>query len=521
MATFPDKLDYKYLSRTNDGYDCEFWKECRALYAGGKKLLADKEIMARLFPKHAAEDDDVYRERLRRAYYSPYAGEIIDSIVASLLAEPLTMQADPEPPPYYAEFFEDLSKAGGRKQSLNQLLREQVLNSLITGSAWTLVDMPPPGEYKSEKEQAEAGALDAYACAIDPECVVDWETDDTGALLWALVKYETKKRSGITEDRNLVTETFMYYTREAWAKYEITYKEDEKPKDGTEVPKVGEGAHTFGEVPLIHMEIPDGLYAMGKIHSIAVAHFNKRNALSWAEYKTLFPVPVASLGASDPLNSISDDDARAHQKHGPGYMRVLAEKDRLEYFSPDAAPFAHASADLDKLRDEMHRVLHAMAMSVDNSGAALQRSADSKAIDAAMTAVVLRALGSYLREHAQEIYRLTGLGRKDGEIKWKPVGLEEYDDTTSGALIEQAMTLEAVRIPSKTFQVHYKFDIAKRLLGKSADEEELKKVKSELESNISNEDFAMPMDPNKVKLEMAGMGDKGGDKTDKGDEPKE
>lgn len=499
--SFPATLKYQQLDRKNAKYDAEFWKQCRALYAGGRKLLADPTVMDALFPKHAAEDKDVYEERRKRAYYLAYPGEIIDMIVAALLAEPLTMTTEKTPDPFYAEFFEDVSRVGGKRQSLNQLLREQVLTALQCGTAWTLVEMPPAGEYASELEQREAGALDAYACPVDPTSVIDWECDDTGALEFAILKFASQKRMGLAGDRDSITETFVYYDRVAWAKYEVTYKETEKPADGTEVTLVNSGTHTFGQVPLLRMELPDGLNAMEKIHSVAVAHFNKRNALSWAEFKTLFPVPVAYLGAMDPMNSATEDDSRAHQKHGPGYMRVLAEKDRLEYFSPDAAPFVAAQADLTLLRDEMHRVLHSMAMSVDNSGAALQRSADSKQIDAAMTAVVLKALGGYLREHAEDIYRLVGVGRKDEGLDWKPVGLETYDDTTSSTLIDQALSLEAVRIPSKTFHVHYKFDIAKRLLGKSADEKELDAVKSELEANISNEDFALPMDPVKAKYE--------------------
>lgn len=510
--SFPSTLEYRHFDRKNDSYDAAFWKECRALYAGGQDLLAEKTVMDRIFPRHAAEDPSVYEERRKRAYYIPYAGEIIDAIVAALLAEPLTMQTDSTADPFYDKFFADVSRRGGKRQSLNQLLREQVLTALQTGRAWTLVEMPPPGDYASELAQREAGALDAYACPVEPESVVDWECDETGALEFAILKFTTQKRTGLMADRDMITETFLFYDRAQWARYEITYKSDDKPQDGSEVRKVGEGAHTFGEVPLLRLELPKGLNAMAKIHSIAVAHFNKRNALSWAEFKTLFPVPVAYLQANDPMNQATDDDTRAHQKHGPGYMRVMAEKDRLEYFSPDAAPFTAAAADLNLLRDEMHRVLHHMAMSVDNSGAALQRSADSKAIDQAMTAVVLHALGGYLREHAEDIYRLVGVGRKDVGLEWNPVGLDEYDDATSATLIEQALNLEAVRIPSKTFHVHYKFDIAKKLLGKSADEKELAAVKSELEANISNEDFALPMDPVKAKMEM-------GEFESKSDEP--
>src|ERR1044072_3509572 len=34
----------------------DFWEECRALYAGGQRLLADQKVLARLFPQHTSED---------------------------------------------------------------------------------------------------------------------------------------------------------------------------------------------------------------------------------------------------------------------------------------------------------------------------------------------------------------------------------------------------------------------------------------------------------------------------------
>lgn len=498
MAGFPASLTYKLLTRNHKDYKGKHWARYRALYAGGDQLLENKEVMKDVFPKYSAEEDDTYKERLKRAFYLPYPGGIIDAIVAALTAEPLTIKAEPEPDPFYSEFYADCSKVGGKKQTLAQLLREQVLTALLCKTAWTLVDLPPapkgpdgqPMEYTNAKAQAEAGALRAYACSVPPECVIDWDEDDTGALNWALVKHTTSQRPSIQEDRDTELETFMYYTRDGWAKYEISHKVGEKIDEGAEVALVDSGSHSFGGVPLIRMSVPEGLHAMGKISCIAVEILNKRSALSWAQYKTLLPVPVAYLSPADPLNPATEDDDRAvAQKHSPGHMRVMAAEDRMEYFSPDAGPFQFAADDLNLLRDEMHRVLHHMALSVDNSGAALQRSADSKAIDAAVTAVVLRALAGYVREHALDIYRTIQIGRKDPEVVWSAVGMEDFDDSTAGALIEQALSLEAVRIPSATFQVAYKFQIAKRLLGNDADEDTLDLIKEELENAISQEDI--------------------------------
>lgn len=512
MATegYPAKLEYRVFERRHPSYDAKRWKICRALYAGGRELLGDAEVMKEIFPKHAAELDEVYKERKERAYFLPYPGEIIDAIVASLAATPITMSAEPKLPTleekFYSEFAENVAKEGGQRQTLNQLLRDQILVALQCRTAWTLVDLPKGApapaesteaapeapaaetEYPNLAEQIKAGQLRAYACPIAPENVCDWEEDDSGELEWVLIRAQEQKRTGLTDSRENITERWTYYDRQSWARYVITYKVDAPPGSGAEVKLEDTGSHTFsGRVPVLRLKLPPGLAAMQKIESIAIAHFNKRNALTWAELKSLFPVPVAYLGTGDPMNPITENENRATQPHAVGYMRVLAEKDRLEYFGPDPAPFEFAGQDLNNLRDEMHRVLHHMALAVDNSGAALGRSADSKAIDQAVAAVVLGALGGYVRDHALEIYRMVVLGRGDEEKTWTAHGMDDFDDTTTAALLEQALNLEAVQIPSSTFQVEYRFGIAKRLLGPKTSRETLQAVRDELDKNMSPE----------------------------------
>jgi hypothetical protein len=515
MADYPETVKYQAFRRRHPSYDEKKWSICRALYAGGDKLLTNDDVMKEIFPRHSVEPEEIYQERKRRAYYIPYAGEIIDAIVASLTSAPVSMTAEPElsgavDVDFYQSFYEDVSKPGGKKISLNQLLRDQILVALQCRTAWTLVDLPSADErmddvvmgYASLADQLAAGALDAYACPIAPENVCDWEEDDSGELEWVLLRAVEKKRRGLDSDRNKVHETWTFYDRDGWARYKVEYEEKNPPADDADVTIDAKGEHSFGRVPIARLELPEGLAAMQKIQSIAIAHFNKRNALTWAELKSLFPVPVAYLQAADPLAPATHDDTRAMQPHAVNRMRVMAEKDRLEYFSPDTGPFQFTAEDLNNLRDEMHRVLHHMALSVDNSGAALQRSADSKAIDQAVAAVVLGALGAYVREHAIDLYKLVQVGRdEDEEREWAAIGMDDFDDTTAGALIEQALNLEAVQIPSATFQVEYRFGIAKRLLGAKTPQETLIKVREELEGNLTQETFDIAKETERAELD--------------------
>lgn len=493
---------YKQFKVRNPAYDADYWAKCRAFYAGGKRLLGDANIMKETFPKHLSEASRVYDERVKRAYYIPYAGEIINSIIASLFSDPFTVSSEPKPADqkFYEAFFEDVSPEGGCVTSLTDLMKEQVTTAMLCKRAWTLVDLPKVEEGTAPPatldEQQKQGGLNAYAVSVAPEMVLDWEETEDGELQWALVANISSKRAGLDSDRDVVQEVYTFYTDTTWERYIVTYKHDDPPKDEQEVPLAAKGQHSFGAVPLIPLELPDGLWAMGKILDIAIAHFNKRNALSWAEYKSLFPVLVSYKAAEDPLNPITADPHRdTNQTVGQGYVLGMGEKDRIEFLGPDAAPFTAAMADLSTLRDEMHRVLHSMALSVDNSGAAMSRSAESKMVDQAAAAIILKALGEIVHEHVIKVYELVQTGRAEELVKWLPEGMESFDEVGLEGLLKQAETVDTVSIPSARFKQLWTYQLARRLLGHGAENEDLALILKELKTNITNEQFDPTMAP--------------------------
>lgn len=502
--------NYKQLTTSHPEYDPAYWRRCEALYAGGRKLLGDDAVMKEVFPKHNAEEDHVYNERRKRAFYIPYAGQIIDFIVANLSCDPITIEVEEEgaeagqgkaPDGFWGEFVEDVSPPNGCTQSLAQLVVEQVRTALKKRRAWTLVDLPrAPTDAPaptSQADQEKAGLLQAYACVLDPECVRDWEFDESGELLWVLLWNKSQRRVGIDGDRKTVTEVFTYYDRTHWERYTYVYPVDKPPKDDETPGKGEDGPLTFGRVPVLPLELPEGLWAMGKLEPIAVEHLNKRCALSWAELKSLFPIFTVNLAPSDSMNPSQDDPNRAkNQRMGQGRAFVLGKDDDVRYVGPDAAAYDVALKDLGELRDEMHRVLHAMAQSQTNSAAAMQRSAESKQVDQATLVVVLGALGMLVREHALGIIKLAELGRGDKPADWCARGAENFDEMTVSGAIEEAQGVDVVSVPSATFQAEYKFRFARRLLGEDADEELLEQIRKELQANITNESFqAIPPPP--------------------------
>lgn len=539
-GSFPKSIKYKVLKTRHDSYMGEFWQKCKALYAGGPKLLNNEPLLKLCMPSHANEALDVYKERLKRAFYIPYPGSIIDQLVAQLMAKPLNFEPEDstsgkddggvegkkteektektegkkkkkpekkesEPlPTYYADLVKNCSKPGGVKMTLNQFAREQIFTALQCQTAWALVDLPkaPEQGYPNRAEQDKAGALNAYICPIDPECVIDWEEKEDEELKWVLIQDTFVKRDSIEQGRNMVTMRWRYFRENDWAIYEITFDKTKKatvldpkkqnqtlePNETDDVELVAQGKHSFGRVPVRRMRLPEGLWAMGKLEAMARAHLNQRNALSWGQLKALFPVPILYAAPPTPGDPTSEDMGRVNQQHGQGFLRVFAEKDKLEYFSPDAAPYKIAMEDLNNIRDEMHRVLYAMAQSVDNSGAALQRSGESKAVDQAAASVILRALGMYIREHLEDLLSTIATGRKDN-MRFSAHGMDNFDDITLSQLVLDAVGIASVSIPSATFQKLFKYKVAKLALGADVTEDDLDTIKEELESGVTQDEF--------------------------------
>lgn len=494
-------MKYSSLTAKNPDYQAQYWAECRALYRGGESLLRDKATMARLFPRHGAEEPEVYAERMARAEYVNYAGSVIDYIVAALCAEPLTMRSEPKADPFFEEFAKSTD---GKGMTLLDLLQEQTLTALQVRRAWTLVDLPPRDDgavIESESDEEEIDQLRALAFPIEPECVLDWDCDPSGTLEWALLCMRTTPRASLSDSRSTTVESFTYYTRTNWERYEVRWENGKKPKANDDITRTGAGVHSFGAVPLARLELPLGLWAMDRIHCLARSHLNKRSATSWSEYRHLFPILGAYLApemgsAGEIPSEVAQDPNRAKtQVYGIGRIVQFGNKDELRYTSPDAMIYDTALRDLDGLRDEIHRVLHHMALAANNSSAALGRSGKSKAQDKAATAVVLAHLGELLRRHAKEVFDLARRGRRDPETTWSASGMESFENADVAEVIQNATLVDMLKIPSETFQRLRIFANARRILGPSATPDQLEAIRKELERNVSAEEFAGNLPP--------------------------
>lgn len=532
-APGPAGIQYKLLCQRHPEYRASLWRRLHALYAGGSRLFEDMALLREVFPRHRGEADDLYKERIARAFYVPYAGEIVDHLVAALFKQPIMMRlgdedeakSDPdddgdgdaeeaaalsEVPEFYQDFQKDTSVPGGEAVSFNQLLKKQILNALTKQCSWTMVDLPAligedgqPVAFPDKQAEEAAGALDAYAVALENESVVDWKEDGAGNLEWVLVWTTTCEREDLWSSRDQVTQRWTYYDRDGWRAYALRHKVDEDIDEKRVVPLVAEGTYPFGRVPVVRLKLDDGLWAMDKLEGLAREHFNKRSGLAWGELQSLLPELYEFLGPEEGngpvvVSEAQQDRTRAvSQRRGQGFVQVRGGQDKAQYIGPDSAPFREVRESCKDVRDEMHRVTHRMALAQDNSAAALGRSGESKAQDKAADAVVLVALGEKVRAHAEEVMNLVSLVRDDVDLvgEWNASGMEKFDNVSVSDMLKQALDIDVLKIKSPTFLRRLWFMVCRTVLGDELTDEDKAKIEDELNDNITDEMFDEPEVP--------------------------
>lgn len=482
--------------RKHPTYHADFWARARAFYKGGVHLLEDEKMMNRVFPKHVKENDQVYGMRKKLAHYTNHSGAIVNHLLGKLFTDPIRLQAKPEEDDFYKEFQKDCSPPEGKEVSLNDLVGKVLLSAAQCQIGYALVEMPSnhKEEFASQAEQEKAGALGAWCVEVAPESVLDWELDKAGEYKWALLGFVDRHRPTVFEDRNTITENYWLYTPEGFMHWKIEYREGEEPKDDKIYTPEAAGEHTFGKVPLARLCLPDGLWIMSKLESLAREYFNKRNALSWAEFKALMPVLYEFIdpGVMPNLSGPGGDEGRAtNQTRSPAHVQqrqaAPGQGDKAEWIAPPDAPFSHALDSCNSIRDEMHRVVQQMALSADTKGAMLRRSGDSKKQDAVALDVVLGEYGKLARQFVIHLLQLVERGRNDKPREWTASGLSEFDSMSSDALIEEEVMLDTVEIPSPTFKAERKKIVVRKVLGDSVSEEKLAEIDEQIEAFYSFE----------------------------------
>ena len=407
------------------------WRMYRDLYAGGEQLKSNAH---EYLNRRVKEPNEVYGERLSKVFYENYAGSIIDWYSSTLFRREPVLHIEGRND-YGRRFFNALADDCDLKGSnLTDFYRKQVVEMLVCGSSYILVDFPAPRRAAVNRAEEEAsGASRAYLVPYSAQEVVNWSRDEQGNFDWVVIRTESRRKESPEASDWTVETRWSYYDRETFRVF--------RKIEGREIEQVRAGRHGLAKlhrVPLFEMNVSEGLWLMNKAGLLQLEHFNKSNALGWALSMGLFAMPVI----------YSERDWA--QVAGESYYIQLGPNDKFGWTEPEGHVYQIASENLSRLQEEIYRVCYLMTQGGRNSTQTPQ-SGLSKLRDYAITQEVLRAYGDTVKDSIKRVLRAIEAAREDG-LSIDVSGLDEFDITDFSSDLEDAKTLLSMDIPSPTFR---------------------------------------------------------------------
>ena len=435
------------------------WKVYRDLYMGGEQL---KENAGEYLVRRQKEPGDVFAERLARVFYENYVGSIIDWYAATLFRrEPiLTFEGDNEAAKtFFCAFTEDCDL---KQTSLSDFFRRQLMEALVGGSSYILVDFPriaQPAANLAEEDQQ--GASRAYLVGYQAEDLINWSQDQQGNLEWVVLRTSNLRQD--TPDGGWFKETrWVYYDKE---EFRIFRRVEGKAGEKSVPELVDSGRHGLAglrRVPLFKLQVSEGLWLMNKAALLQLEHFNKSNALGWALTMGLFAMPVIY------------SEREWNQIVGESYYIQLGPNDKFGWTEPEGKVYQIAVDNLNRLKTEIYRVCYLMPQSWDDQ---TTQSGTSKLRDFTITHEVLRAYGDAIKDTLKRLLRAIAAARQD-ELTVDVSGLDEFDIGDFSSELDDAQRLLTLGVGSPTLRK----EIFKRLAQKY-----LCDVRQELKDQIVKE----------------------------------
>jgi len=485
FAESVSSVGFKKLSQQNPENKPEIWQRIRLLYKGGYEL---KEQARKFIEKAINETQQTYEYRIQRVSYINYFGQVVDYLVAALFEEELSVTAagdakDPNTPgelpdkAFWPDFANDADRAGS---PFAEVMRRIVTQALLFKRGVIYLDFPPVGaEITNRAQEEKTGAGRGYCWdeGLDQQELLDWRIGDDGKWLWAITMRKLIERLDPWNERTEYKCRFKcWYMEGGVAKFVVLesklHKIGDPIGDNEIMFQVGEGTTSFNRIPIVVLELPDGLWAGNKIGALAEEHFQRRSDLFGAIGRNLIEIPWYRQGSEvrgvgEALPSATGEDEKRGEKTLQALLEKgivpIGDKDEIGYASPSGNAFSIADKSLQSLKEEIYLTVTAMALSLPNTASTVGRSGESKKEDSSSAEKVLGALGKFVRRATKEVYSCLSDARREAVV-WAVYGCSKFRLNERGELVDEALTVETIPIPSSTFQKEYKTSLALSLV---------------------------------------------------------
>ncbi|MEX2206778.1 MAG: hypothetical protein WEF50_11175 [Myxococcota bacterium] len=469
--SFPATIPVAVLEQRHPTYDAELERDLEQL-AGNEKFQAERFLRPR-----AVESPAVYLERRQRAYNVPRLGHLVETLCAAVFEREPRVQVEgaAEGDPAWAGL---LGTADGGTATLNSALRLTLKRAVLHGDGAVWVDFPrrpadaPPGSMTVAAADAR-GLRVPLLHTLAPGEIRDFDVDEKGSLRWATIGYaETRRPLPISAATEQVSR-WAILTRDTWATYQHTKKDNQTAGRGAEATLEASGAHAFGRVPVARLVLPSQLALGPLLHSLAKQLVELDNAISWQQFMSLFAMPVVKTSST------------FSQVMGESNFIKLEPGDDFSWAEPQGTALELSLRHRDVLREEFYRVAHGHVLGFGSDATTAGRSGESKRQDWRATQHALSHLGALVREFTLDIISLVAAGRGE-TVRASVTGLDSFDlEATSQRLEEHALADSMIRSPR--WRVERGRSLVRRLAPELSDD-----ALEAIDAELAEDDFEPP-----------------------------
>ncbi|MCF8042054.1 MAG: DUF4055 domain-containing protein [Desulfarculaceae bacterium] len=344
-------------------------------------------------------------------------------------------------------------------------------DAIVYGLSFALIDAPqlPRGINPASLSVADAQALNLrpYVVPLAPSEVVDWAFNPDGSLAWAAVlEWIMPPALPFTEGKaEAAVKVFYPYTWDLWAV-------DDKGK----LDPVDHGTHPFGEVPLVPWYAEKAGPFMGKspltgITELALELLNVHSLLGMALGHASLPRLTIKSGSGPhgvPLPSQRTAGIELDQGDDAKYL----------YLPSDSVKAIQVESD--RLRADIKAMVYRQLDQRKES--AQVEAAEKTRLDLGALHATLAGWASSFEDAEQKTWQIMARGFPNCNPDQVAVSYnKKFDLRTNAERLEEALSAEALDLPSPTFRTEYRTQLVTALL-EDASPEQVAAAVAELET---------------------------------------
>lgn len=392
------------------------------------------------------EPDPVYETLWQRSEYINYVAAIVDYFCQWLFTQPPQIRPNEgaDVPAWFGPFTEHCT---GSRRAFVDFVKD-VFGSVLQcqRAGWLIGRDDSVGAVSAEDDQV---ILTPYEASE----IYDWQHDCTGELEWIVLCKKQQYRD--FPDQRKEQETFTFIDRDMWQSWDVV-------KDGKTESLLTDGptSHGLGQVPFVELAVPSGMWILDKVAQPCIGIYNRWNRLKNAEALACVVQPYLVSADGDTSKVIGEGPImklRPALKDGGG-------AEDFGWKTPNVGPLEFISAQLEKARDEVYRVVHQMSLAVDSKAVgAIARSGASKIEDRRSSQILLTAYGSYVAPAMIKTVELLSLIYGD-KTQWSLDGFKNFDISSLDEELTTAAMAQSLGFKSVTARKRIELKAVGRIL---------------------------------------------------------